>query len=127
MKNKLVGLFSLAFILIPGLSLAATSSFEGLINIPMPELPPFNQNILTCSVEGTVSRPNSTTNKITYKVHYESNYALMNGRYTVYGNVARLPANQPLYQAAGAASFNKGTGYISIAAIRSEEHTSELQ
>jgi hypothetical protein len=38
----------------------------------------------------------------------------MNGQYSVYGNVPRLPANQPLYQAAGAASFNKGTGYITI-------------
>jgi hypothetical protein len=114
MKNRLIGFLSLLILLLPGVSFAATTTLGGLIHIPAPELPVFPSNRLTCSVEATISRPNSINNKVTYKVHYDSNYSLMNGQYTVYGNLPRLPANLPVYQAAGAASFNKGSGYITI-------------
>lgn len=113
MKNKLIGLLSLALLLVPGMSFAATTTLGELIHIPVPDMPSLS-HMLSCSVEGSISRPNAVSNKIIYKVHYKSSYSLMNGQYSVYGNVPRLPANQPLYQAAGAASFNKGTGYITI-------------
>ncbi len=113
MKNKLIGLLSLALLLIPGMSFAATTTLGELIHIPVPDMPSLS-HMLSCSVEGSISRPNGVSNKIIYKVYYKSSYSLMNGQYSVYGNVPRLPANQPLYQAAGAASFNKGTGYITI-------------
>ncbi len=114
MKKAFLGVISAVLLLLPGVSFAATSTLGGLIHIPVPEPIVFPSNVLTCSVEGSISRSNSINNKVTYKVHYNSNYSLMNGQYSVYGNVPRLPANQPVYQAAGAASFNKGTGYIII-------------
>lgn len=114
MLKKLLGLVFLGAILSPISTLAATSTLDGLIHIPPPNLPSFPTNKVTCSVEGTISRPNSISNKVTYKVHYDSNYSLMNAQYTVYGNFPQLAANLFVYQSAGATSFSKGSDYISI-------------
>lgn len=110
MKNKILGFLSLALLLIPATSFAATSSFAGLIHIPDPPKLP----MLTCSVQGSIKKTNNITNELTYYISYSSNYPKINAAYSVYGTVERVAANITIFQAAGATNFITGRANISI-------------
>lgn len=98
------------FAFVPAFALAAPIDFSGLITVPKLEGLPH----MSCSVVGSIKRTNTVVNEITYKVSYDSNYGKLNAPYTVYGTVDRTTSNITVYQAAGAASFVSGEGYMTL-------------
>lgn len=111
MKNKLIGLLSLALLLVPATSFAAPIDIGSLfkdVSLPQPV------KIFSCAVVGSISRTNNVTNEVKYKISYSSNYSQLNTPYTLSGTVDRTTANLTLYQAGGALSILKGEGYLSL-------------
>lgn len=109
-KNHFLNIILLVVAIFAPQTTFAASVLDGLINIPAPEVP----KMMSCNVEGSIKRINNTTNQVTYKVHYGSNYRKVNTPFTVFGTVERPAANLTLYQLRGNLTVLSGEGYFSI-------------
>lgn len=110
-KQQLLSVFLLvSAIFTPQVTFAA-SVLDGLFNAPAPEIP----NMMSCEVEGSIKQLNTTSNEITYKVKYTSNYSKANTAYTLYGRVTVAGVTRTLATLKGSAALTSGgTRYFSI-------------
>jgi hypothetical protein len=94
-------------IFMPSLAFAV-SPLDGLIQAPVLEMP----KILLCTVEGSIKRTSNTTNQISYKVHYGSNYPKLGAAFSVVGSVEHPTAVVSVYKLSGNTMFKSTEGYL---------------
>ena len=92
---------------------APSPSFSPTIQL-QPQITPQLQvaQTLSCEVEGSVKKIDAKTNEVTYKIHYSSNYSRLNAKYQVLSSISYPTHVSIVHQAGGAASFDKGSGFI---------------
>ncbi len=103
-KYRFLGsVLACASLLVPAFAVAQ-SPLDGINIGPSLEMP----KIMSCEVEGSIKQLNTTSNEITYKVKYWSNYSKVNTTYTLYGKVSENGATRTLLTLKGSAPLTGG-------------------